>query len=82
MADTTNKLITLPLLSLFKDKLQAWTQNEDATLRAELLSEIGKLTSFECIGFLLCNKIYSYYIYIYTLKDSIFCYVINVIIKF
>ena len=47
MADTTNKLITLPLLSLFKDKLQAWTQNEDATLRAELLSEIGKLTSFE-----------------------------------
>ena len=47
MADTTNKLITLPLLSLFKDKLQAWTQNEDATLRTELLNEIGKLTSFE-----------------------------------
>lgn len=47
MADTNNKLITLPLLSLFKDKLQAWTQNEDATLRTELLNEIGKLTSFE-----------------------------------
>lgn len=47
MADTNNKLITLPLLSLFKDKLQAWTQKEDTTLRTELLSEIGKLTSFE-----------------------------------
>jgi len=47
MADTQNKLITLPLLSLFKDKIQEWAQSEDSALRTELLGEIGKLTSFE-----------------------------------
>lgn len=48
MADvTTNKLITLPLLSTFKTKMQEWTQAEDQSLRTELLAEIGKLTSFE-----------------------------------
>lgn len=47
MTDQTNKIITLPLLSLFKNKIQEWTTAQDAALKEELLSAIGALTSFE-----------------------------------
>ena len=41
------KLITLPLLNLFKTKLQEWTSAQDQTLKTELLQTIGNITSFE-----------------------------------
>ena len=41
------KLITLPLLNLFKTKLQEWTSAQDQTLKTELLETIGNITSFE-----------------------------------
>lgn len=44
---TNQKIITLSLLSLFKDKMQEWVQTEDATLKTELLEAISKLISFE-----------------------------------
>lgn len=47
MVDQTNKIITLPLLSVFKDKIQEWTTAQDTALKEELLSAIGALTSFE-----------------------------------
>lgn len=47
MTDQTNKIITLPLLSIFKDKIQEWTTAQDTALKEELLSAIGGLTSFE-----------------------------------
>ena len=47
MTDQTNKIITLPLLSLFKNKIQEWTTAQDTALKEELLSAIGALTSFE-----------------------------------
>ena len=47
MTDQTNKIITLPLLSVFKDKIQEWTTAQDTALKEELLSAIGGLTSFE-----------------------------------
>ena len=47
MADQTNKIITLQLLSIFKDKIQEWTTAQDTALKEELLSAIGALTSFE-----------------------------------
>ena len=47
MTDQTNKIITLPLLSVFKDKIQEWTTAQDTALKEELLSAIGALTSFE-----------------------------------
>ena len=47
MTDQTNKIITLSLLSVFKDKIQEWTTAQDTALKEELLSAIGGLTSFE-----------------------------------
>ena len=47
MTDQTNKIITLPLLSVFKDKMQEWTSAQDQTLKTELLQTIGNITSFE-----------------------------------
>lgn len=47
MTDQTNKIITLPLLSLFKNKIQEWTTAQDTALKEELLAAIGGLTSFE-----------------------------------
>ena len=47
MTDQTNKIITLSLLSVFKDKIQEWTTAKDTALKEELLSAIGGLTSFE-----------------------------------
>ena len=47
MTDQTNKIITLPLLSVFKDKMQEWTSAQDQTLKNELLETIGNITSFE-----------------------------------
>lgn len=47
MTDQTNKIITLPLLSVFKDKIQEWTTAQDTALKEELLASIGALTSFE-----------------------------------
>ena len=47
MTDQTNKIITLPLLSVFKNKIQEWTTAQDTALKEELLSAIGGLTSFE-----------------------------------
>lgn len=47
MTDQTNKIITLPLLSIFKDKIQEWTTAQDTALKEELLAAIGALTSFE-----------------------------------
>lgn len=44
---TNQKIITLSLLSTFKDKMQEWVQNEDATLKTELLETINGITSFE-----------------------------------
>lgn len=44
---TNQKIITLSLLSTFKDKMQEWVQNEDATLKTELLEAINGITSFE-----------------------------------
>ena len=41
------KLITLPLLNLFKTKMQEWTSAQDETLKTELLGTIGNITSFE-----------------------------------
>lgn len=41
------KLITLPLLNLFKTKMQEWTSAQDQTLKTELLQTIGDITSFE-----------------------------------
>lgn len=41
------KLITLPLLNLFKTKMQEWTSAQDQTLKTELLQTIGNITSFE-----------------------------------
>lgn len=41
------KLITLPLLNVFKTKMQEWTSAQDVTLKTELLESIGKITSFE-----------------------------------
>ena len=43
----TEKLITLPLLEVFKTKMQEWTSAQDQTLKTELLGTIGNLTSFE-----------------------------------
>lgn len=47
MTDQTNKIITLPLLSIFKNKMQEWTTAQDTALKEELLAAIGALTSFE-----------------------------------
>ena len=47
MTEQTNKIITLPLLSIFKDKIQEWTTAQDTALKEELLAAIGGLTSFE-----------------------------------
>ena len=47
MTDQTNKIITLPLLSIFKNKMQEWTSAQDQTLKTELLQTIGNITSFE-----------------------------------
>lgn len=44
---TNQKIITLSLLSTFKDKMQEWVQNEDLTLKTELLEAINGITSFE-----------------------------------
>ena len=41
------KLITLPLLNVFKTKMQEWTSTQDQTLKTELLQTIGSITSFE-----------------------------------
>ena len=41
------KLITLPLLNVFKTKMQEWTSTQDQTLKTELLQTIGNITSFE-----------------------------------
>ena len=41
------KLITLPLLNVFKTKMQEWTSSQDQTLKTELLQTIGNITSFE-----------------------------------
>ena len=41
------KLITLPLLNVFKTKIQEWTSAQDQTLKTELLQTIGNITSFE-----------------------------------
>lgn len=41
------KLITLPLLNVFKTKMQEWTSTQDQTLKTELLETIGNITSFE-----------------------------------
>lgn len=41
------KLITLPLLNVFKTKMQEWTSSQDQTLKTELLGTIGNITSFE-----------------------------------
>ena len=41
------KLITLPLLNVFKTKMQEWTSAQDQTLKTELLETIGNITSFE-----------------------------------
>ena len=41
------KLITLPLLNVFKTKMQEWTSAQDQTLKTELLGTIGNITSFE-----------------------------------
>ena len=41
------KLITLPLLNVFKTKMQEWTSAQDQTLKTELLQTIGNITSFE-----------------------------------
>ena len=41
------KLITLPLLNVFKTKMQEWTSAQDVTLKTELLETIGNITSFE-----------------------------------
>ena len=41
------KLITLPLLNVFKNKMQEWTSTQDQTLKTELLQTIGNITSFE-----------------------------------
>ena len=41
------KLITLPLLEVFKNKMQEWTSAQDQTLKTELLQTIGNITSFE-----------------------------------
>ena len=43
----TEKLITLPLLEVFKTKMQEWTSAQDQTLKTELLGTIGNITSFE-----------------------------------
>lgn len=43
----TEKLITLPLLNVFKTKMQEWTSAQDETLKTELLQTIGNITSFE-----------------------------------
>jgi len=43
----TEKLITLPLLEVFKTKMQEWTSAQDETLKTELLQTIGDITSFE-----------------------------------
>lgn len=43
----TEKLITLPLLEVFKTKMQEWTSAQDQTLKTELLETIGNITSFE-----------------------------------
>lgn len=48
MADeTTNKLITLPLLKIFKTKIEELINAGDSAVRTDMLAEIGKLTSFE-----------------------------------
>ena len=41
------KLITLTLLEVFKNKMQEWTSAQDETLKTELLQTIGDITSFE-----------------------------------
>ena len=41
------KLITLPLLNVFKTKMQEWTSAQDQTIKTELLETIGNITSFE-----------------------------------
>ena len=41
------KLITLPLLEVFKTKMQEWTSAQDETLKTELLETIGDIASFE-----------------------------------
>ena len=41
------KLITLTLLEVFKNKMQEWTSAQDQTLKTELLQTIGNITSFE-----------------------------------
>ena len=41
------KLITLTLLNVFKNKMQEWTSAQDETLKTELLQTIGNITSFE-----------------------------------
>lgn len=41
------KLITLPLLNIFKTKMQEWTSAQDQTIKTELLETIGNITSFE-----------------------------------
>ncbi|MDY5911034.1 MAG: hypothetical protein SPJ62_03275, partial [Inconstantimicrobium porci] len=38
---------TLPLLNVFKTKMQEWTSSQDQTLKTELLQTIGNITSFE-----------------------------------
>ena len=43
----TEKLITLPLLEVFKTKMQEWTSAQDQTLKTELLETIGDIASFE-----------------------------------
>lgn len=43
----TEKLITLPLLEVFKTKMQEWTSAQDQTLKTELLETIGNIASFE-----------------------------------
>lgn len=43
----TEKLITLPLLEVFKTKMQEWTSAQDETLKTELLETIGNIASFE-----------------------------------
>lgn len=44
---TKEKLITLTLLEVFKNKMQEWTSAQDQTLKTELLQTIGNITSFE-----------------------------------
>lgn len=47
MAQEVNKIITLPLLTAYDVKIKELINNKDSALKSELLTEIGKITSFE-----------------------------------